>query len=74
VLEHLKTPDLAWRLLLYASRRLGIEKAVIIVPGKKGFAFDSTHLTYIDRNLFIIHNLMDAEGFRIGDQRYFPLN
>jgi SAM-dependent methyltransferase len=74
VLEHLKNPDQVLRSLLQASRRLGIEKTVIIVPGKKGFSFDSTHLTYIDRDFFINHHLTDAEGFRIVDQIYFPLN
>lgn len=74
VLEHLDSPDLVLHSLLQAARRLGIRRVVIIVPGKKGFAFDSTHRTYIDRSFFKNHKLTEVEGFRIVEQRYFPMN
>ena len=48
VLEHLPDPATAIDRLLSASRRLGIRRVVVVVPGAKGFASDKTHKTFID--------------------------
>jgi SAM-dependent methyltransferase len=74
VLEHVEQPVHVLHTLLQAAQRLGIRRVVVIVPGKKGFAFDSTHRTYIDRSFFKNHNLTEVDDFRVVKQRYFPIN
>lgn len=74
VLEHVKQPVHVLHTLLQAAQRLGIRRVVVIVPGKKGFAFDSTHRTYIDRSFFKNHNLTEVDDLRVVKQRYFPIN
>ncbi len=74
VLEHIKNPAQALLSLLKAARRLDIKRVVVIVPGKRGFAFDSTHQTYIGLGFFEKNELKYVEGFGITMQRYFPIN
>jgi len=74
VLEHLKHPDAILRSLLSACGRLGIRRCVVVVPGKKGFAFDSTHITHMNRAFFKTNRLMDVEGLHVIKIGYFPVN
>jgi SAM-dependent methyltransferase len=74
VLEHLEHPEHVVRTLFQAARRLDIQRIVVIVPGKKGFAFDSTHRTYIDWTFFTNQNFTEIEGFRTMKHHYFPIN
>ncbi len=74
VLEHIAYSEQVLLSLLQTSRRLGIQRVVVIVPGEKGYSFDSTHQTYIDPVFLEENNLTDVEGFEIVMQRYFPIN
>jgi len=74
VLEHIPNPERVLRILLKSAHRLRIKKIIIIVPGKKGFLFDKTHITNIDSDFFPNHNLSEFQGYKIITQRYFPIN
>lgn len=74
VLEHLEQPDEVLRLLFEASARLGIARLVIIVPGPKGFASDSTHRTFVDEAYLRERRLLDVAGWRRVCSRRFPLD
>jgi SAM-dependent methyltransferase len=74
VLEHLEQPDEALRLLFGACNRLGITRVVIIVPGPKGFASDSTHRTFVDEAYLRERHLLDVAGWRRVCSRRFPLD
>jgi len=72
VLEHLPDPVTALRVLLGACLRLGIEREMVVVPGVKGFASDSTHKTFIERAYLETHMPKFIEGFGFSGLSYFP--
>ncbi len=74
IVEHLEHPEEVLRLLFKTARRLDIKRVVLIVPGKKGFKLDPSHRTFIDFSFLKQHELFMTEGFRIVNQRYFPIN
>jgi len=74
VLEHLDQPDIVIRKLLNSCERLGIQRVFICVPGRKGYAHDSTHRTFIDQSYIDEHNLSDLGSYKLTKLGYFPLN
>lgn len=74
VLEHLDDPAGVLRKLLAASRRLGITRVLAIVPGRRGFALDSTHRRFVDLPLLADPRIVLGIGFRLQRARYFPGN
>lgn len=74
VLEHFENPPSILSTLLSSARRLGIQRAIFIVPGAKGFAFDKTHRTFVNRNYLQDQQLTECVGYRIKRQSYFPIN
>jgi len=74
VLEHLEKPYEVIQSLLKAANRLGLEKIVIILPCKRGFDSDQTHITFIDKNFFYQNNLITKNKFIISRMKYFPVN
>lgn len=74
VLEHLDNAHLFLRSLLRSCAGLGIERVIIVVPGAKGFAFDSTHRTFVTASYVAEHGLRSAEGYKLTTIRYFPGN
>jgi len=72
VLEHLDDPLSALSRLLIACRRLGITRVVVVVPGAKGYRFDPTHKTFIDRQWLVRHPLPSSLGFVMRGPTYFP--
>jgi len=74
VLEHLQNPEVVLNLLLESAERLGIQKVVVIVPGRKGFKSDDTHITFIDQSFFSRNNLEKTNSFIITSQYLFPIN
>lgn len=72
VLEHLDDPGGVLRTVLGSCSRLGIQRIIIIVPGLKGFRFDKTHKTFVDRDFFETNRLEDVLGYRIADANCFP--
>ena len=72
VLEHLPDPALALQALFAASRRLGIERVIVVVPGAKGFSSDRTHKTFVDR-AYVDAQLRHCDaGFVPSKITYFP--
>ncbi len=73
VLEHLPDPTAALTRLLQACVRLGVQKLIVIVPGSKGFASDTTHRSFIDSKFVVTHRWQRLAGFALRRQRFFPL-
>ncbi len=74
VLEHLQNPEQILKALFNACRGIGIKKIIIVVPGEKGFRFDKTHKTFIDKAFLLKNNLIDLEGYSLTSNTYFPIN
>ncbi len=73
VLEHLEGAQDVLRRIAKACARLGIERMIIIVPGRKGFLHDPTHATFVDRGFLDRHGLAVLEGYHIIREAYFPI-
>ncbi len=74
VLEHLDEPDKALQTMIRSCARLGIGSIVVVVPGKKGFAFDRTHRTFVSELYLKQHALWHGDHFRMVKRYYFPVN
>ncbi len=72
VLEHLDQPMAKLRRLLLACERLGIRRVLVIVPGRRGFAADPTHRTFVDLDMLAAPEVVAGTGFRLDTGRYFP--
>lgn len=72
VLEHLHDPMSKFNALLHAARGLGVRRVLVIVPGKAGYASDSTHRTFIDSAMLASDEPVQGTGFALARQRYFP--
>ena len=74
VLEHLEQPMAKLNRLLHACGRLGIERVLVIVPGRKGYACDQTHRTFIDLEMLSAPDVVAGTGFALATAQYFPGN
>lgn len=74
VLEHLEQPMEKLTRLLQACGRLGIERALVIVPGWRGYESDDTHRTFVDLPMLSSPAATEGTGFALGAARYFPGN
>lgn len=72
VLEHLEDPASKLRQLLNAGQRLGISSVVAIVPGRRGYALDDTHRTFVDLDMLASPAVVEGTGFSLVSARYFP--
>lgn len=70
VLEHLDGPGAILRKLLAAAARLGIDRVLVIVPGKAGYRMDPTHRTFVDEGM-VRENL--PAPWRAVDAFHFPV-
>ena len=73
VLEHLPNPTASFSRLLRACERLGVARVVAVVPGSRGFASDTTHLTFIDSHYLVNNGWDRLPGYKLSKQRFFPL-
>lgn len=74
VLEHLEDPVGKFNALLRSAERLGVERALAIVPGKVGFASDATHLTFVDEAMLADPRVVAGTGFGLQERRHYPLD
>lgn len=74
VLEHFEHAADFLRRLLRSCAALGIDRVIVVVPGAKGYGFDSTHRTFVTRRYLGDHDLLSAEGYVLSKTRYFPGN
>lgn len=72
VLEHFENAEEGLRMILRACGRLGIERMIMVVPAKKGYEFDNTHRTFVNRDYLIDHGLIDCEGYSATSMSKFP--
>ena len=69
VLEHFEKPDEVFSEILRVLRDGG--RLMIEVPGKKGFAYDRTHVRFWDREDLIQY--LEARGFGEIQTSFFPV-
>jgi hypothetical protein len=74
VLEHFEDAADGLNRIICACKRLGIRRVIVVVPGKKGYAFDKTHQSFVNRDYLIRHNLLDCHGYSVTSISYFPFN
>jgi SAM-dependent methyltransferase len=74
VLEHFDDAAEGLHKILRACGRLGIRRVIIVVPGEKGYAFDKTHRSFVNREYLVQNNLLDCEGYGVTKMRFFPFN
>lgn len=74
VLEHLERPMDKLSSLLRACNRLGMQRALVIVPGRRGYESDNTHRTFIDEKMLADPQVVDGTGFALSSKVYFPGN
>ena len=74
VLEHFYDADQVLRKILRSCWRIGIERAIIVLPGAKGYQSDRTHKTFVNRDYLSRHRLLNCEGYALSDSRHFPVN
>lgn len=74
VLEHFDDAADGLRQILRACDRLGVSRAIIVVPGQKGYAFDDTHRSFVNEDYLHEHGLLECEGYRVSRMRYFPID
>ena len=72
VLEHLADPMTILSKLLAAAPEKGIERLLIIVPGKAGYASDATHVTFVDEGM--VRGALISSGWKPAHVQYFPGN
>lgn len=71
VLEHLDDPQGVLGCLLDSAARLGIDRVLVIVPGRAGFRIDPTHRVFVNEAM-----LRDAirSPWRVSKAFRFPFN
>ena len=74
VLEHFENADDFLRRMLRSCAALGIKRVIFVVPGAKGYGFDSTHRTFVNLRYLTDHKLLSCERYAISKTRYFPGN
>ncbi|MBT9566873.1 MAG: methyltransferase domain-containing protein [Thiobacillus sp.] len=74
VLEHFDHAAVRLRQILYACGRLNISRVIVVVPGAKGYAFDSTHRSFVTAAYLQRHRLLESEGYAVSTMRYYPIN
>ncbi len=74
VLEHFDNAEAFLRRLLRSCAALDIRRVVLVVPGAKGYQFDSTHRTFVNMRYLTEHDLLSCEGYALSKHRYFPGN
>lgn len=73
VLEHFEKPFEILEKIILSSRKLGITRLVIIVPGESGYKLDKTH-RYFVRKHELVNFFNNKEGARIIGAKLFPFN
>lgn len=74
VLEHMDAPMEILRKLLQAAALRGVQRLLVIVPGRAGFRIDATHLTFVDRPMLSDPAITAGTGFVLSHARHFPLD
>ena len=74
VLEHIENSHEVIKKIFNSSNRLGIKRIVFTVPGRKNFANDDTHRTFVDLKYFEENGLLNNGYYELKRSKYFPFN
>lgn len=74
VLEHLDHPMEKLSRILRSCDGIGIRTVLVVVPGRRGFASDQTHRTFIDKQMLSDASVTAGSTFRLTHTRHFPVN
>lgn len=74
VLEHFENAADGLTTILRSCRSIGVERVIIVVPGKKGYDFDNTHRSFVTRDYLLAKNMQQHEGYKISHMNFFPLD
>ena len=74
VLEHFDNAANGLRKILDSCKKLGVQRVIVIVPGRKGFDFDVTHRTFVNLAYLEENGLTAHNGYQLAAASYFPLN
>jgi len=72
VLEHIDSPVKVMTKILKESKKLDLCRVIVVVPCKKGFKADQTHIKYIDNDFF--ENKLQTKYYKIIHKSYYPIN
>jgi SAM-dependent methyltransferase len=72
VLEHFVDAHRVLGQLLADAGARGIERVVIVVPGRVGYDSDATHKTFVTRAYLAEHGVEAGAGFALAQASYFP--
>ncbi len=73
VLEHFDEPMTILERILEGCQSKGIERVLVIVPGRAGYGSDPTHVTFVDRPM--LETRVNAiPGWRVEAAEFFPGN
>ena len=72
VLEHLDDPGAVMKDILNSAARLGMSRAVFVVPGWKGYLSDATHRVFVEPSHFRAVERELASSWKIVSLSYFP--
>lgn len=73
VLEHFADASAVMQKLFSSANDLGITRIIIVVPGKVGYASDSTHRTFINVAYIKNHGLEFMSGYQLISASHFPV-
>lgn len=74
VLEHFENAAEPLRIILNSCSRLEVERVILVLPCEKGYAFDSTHRTFVNRKYIDDNHLYRLSGYAIHRTSHFPFN
>lgn len=74
VLEHLEQPGYVLTRLLSAAAGVGVERVLVIVPGRAGYRIDTTHVTFVDLDMLRQQGVVADTGFKMASAGYFPFD
>lgn len=74
VLEHLVQPMDKLNKLLRACERLGVNQVLAIVPGRKGYSSDATHVTFVDTETLTSPLVTAGTDFTVDYCAHYPVN
>lgn len=73
VLEHINSPQEVLAKILREANKLNLSRVIIVVPCKKGFDSDKTHVKYIDEDFFE-KKIKESGDFRIIHKKFYPID
>ena len=53
---------------------MGLREVHVVVPGRRGFASDPTHLTFVDRDMLSDARLVDETDLAAPQLHHFPVD